>query len=62
MRKTPPCKGCFDRTVTCHGFCQKYKQWRAEQDEENRKREEAKQKENDSYNTRAVRMAIKGRK
>ena len=25
-----PCKGCTDRTLTCHGFCQRYKEWKAE--------------------------------
>lgn len=23
-----PCKGCGRRTVTCHGFCQSYKEWK----------------------------------
>ena len=23
-----PCKGCQDRTITCHGVCQKYQSWR----------------------------------
>lgn len=22
-----PCKGCTDRTITCHGVCLKYKDW-----------------------------------
>jgi len=25
-----PCKGCEKRTLTCHGFCQEYKAWKAE--------------------------------
>lgn len=25
-----PCKGCDRRTVTCHGFCRVYKEWKAE--------------------------------
>ena len=27
-----PCKDCFRRTVTCHGFCKEYKAWKAEAD------------------------------
>ena len=35
-----PCKGCEPpkRTLTCHGFCEEYKEWRAARDEANRKR------------------------
>ena len=36
-----PCKGCENRTVTCHGTCKGYtewKAWKAEQ-EETRKKE-----------------------
>ena len=25
-----PCKGCQDRSVTCHGDCEKYKAWKIE--------------------------------
>ena len=25
-----PCKGCTDRTVTCHGVCKRYQDWKAE--------------------------------
>ena len=25
-----PCKGCQERTDTCHGTCEKYKSWKAE--------------------------------
>lgn len=32
MRKKAPCKGCQERTLTCHGFCEKYKEWKAEYD------------------------------
>ena len=28
--KTCPCKDCQDRTLTCHGFCDRYKAWRDE--------------------------------
>ena len=25
-----PCKGCPERTITCHGFCERYQAWKAE--------------------------------
>ena len=28
MRPIPPCKDCERRTLTCHGVCQEYKEWR----------------------------------
>jgi len=31
--KSGPCRGCPDRTVTCHGFCEKYQAWKKEHDE-----------------------------
>ena len=31
-----PCKGCTDRTITCHGVCKKYQAWKKE-DEEKKK-------------------------
>lgn len=33
--KRSPCKGCEPpkRTITCHGFCKEYKQWKTEHDE-----------------------------
>lgn len=33
MAKSGPCRGCPDRTVTCHGFCKKYQDWKKEHDE-----------------------------
>ena len=30
----PPCKGCSDRRVGCHGDCQKYSEYKAELDGE----------------------------
>lgn len=33
-----PCKECADRFIGCHGKCEKYKTWRAEYDEINKKR------------------------
>lgn len=23
-----PCKGCTDRTITCHSVCSKYEEWK----------------------------------
>ena len=28
-----PCKGCADRTVTCHGVCRSYQEWKKEHEE-----------------------------
>ena len=33
-----PCKGCDNRKLGCHGFCEGYKAWSAEREEVNRKR------------------------
>ena len=27
MTRSPCDKACPDRTVTCHGFCKRYKEW-----------------------------------
>lgn len=27
-----PCKDCVDRKLLCHGHCEKYQTWKAEQD------------------------------
>lgn len=35
-----PCHLCEHRTITCHGFCEDYKEWKAENDERLKKREE----------------------
>lgn len=32
-----PCKGCEDRTITCHGVCKRYQEWKAWIEERNRK-------------------------
>ena len=26
-----PCRGCTDRTLTCHGFCERFAEWKEEQ-------------------------------
>lgn len=42
-RVTAPCKGCTDRSVTCHSSCERYKQYK--QELENAKTEERKEAE-----------------
>lgn len=37
MRKAP-CLNCPDRSPTCHGECEKYKQFKAEREVENAER------------------------
>ena len=27
--KPCPCKGCTERTISCHGFCKRYQEWKA---------------------------------
>ena len=27
-----PCKGCQDRTITCHGVCRRYEEWKKEEE------------------------------
>jgi len=29
-----PCRGCTDRTVTCHGVCKRYQEWKKEHEDE----------------------------
>lgn len=44
MRTKPPCsQDCFDRTITCHQFCRRYKEWKIE--DQKRKEERYKEKE-----------------
>lgn len=28
-----PCRGCTDRTVTCHGVCKRYQEWKKYNDD-----------------------------
>ena len=39
-----PCKGCHERTITCHGVCEKFAKWKAEKAEAQRRRQEEKEK------------------
>ena len=61
MKKTnyAPCKGCEDRTVGCHGSCEKYAEYRKPFDTaitEREKRREAGVFRNDGV-TKAIRRA-----
>ena len=29
-----PCKGCTDRTITCHGVCRLYQEWKEQAEKE----------------------------
>ena len=29
-----PCRGCTDRTITCHGVCKRYQEWKKEHEDE----------------------------
>ena len=31
-----PCRGCEDRTMTCHGVCQRYQDWKQNHEDERR--------------------------
>lgn len=33
MSHKPPCKDCKDRSVGCHGTCEKYKEYRSNLDD-----------------------------
>lgn len=33
-----PCKGCADRTITCHSVCRRYAEWKDWKEEGNRVR------------------------
>ena len=49
MRKQPPCKGCYNRKLLCHGFCSEYQEWKKMLSAES----EARQRENDRYSSPA---------
>ncbi|MBQ4347360.1 MAG: dUTP diphosphatase [Firmicutes bacterium] len=36
-----PCKGCEDRTIRCHSYCERYKEFKIKSDERNQKRAQA---------------------
>ena len=33
-----PCKGCVDRTVTCHGRCPRYEEFKKDKEEQNKRK------------------------
>ena len=35
MKQKCPCHGCDRRTVTCHGVCREYQEWKAEREKVN---------------------------
>ena len=35
MKKKCPCHGCDRRTVTCHGVCREYQEWKTEREKVN---------------------------
>ena len=50
IRDIPPCKGCLERTPGCHDKCVKYKEWRSNLDELNKRRKEYDSKPFVKYN------------
>ena len=49
-REISPCKGCSDRHEACWGKCEKYKEWKRDLDELNRRRKEYENKPFVRYN------------
>lgn len=67
MRKKPPCsQDCFDRTMTCHQFCQRYKDWKKEDQQRKAEKDAAKEIEWITFTDRSKkalhRKIMKGRK
>ena len=57
INKVPPCKGCQDREVGCHGKCTKYIEWNKQVEEIREKRINIRELENAHY-----RRVSRGRK
>ncbi len=49
-REMSPCKDCADRHEACWGKCEKYKAWKSQLDELNKKRKEYNSKPFIQYN------------
>ena len=49
-REISPCKGCSDRHEACWGKCEKYKEWKRDLDELNKRRKEYENKPFVRYN------------
>lgn len=45
MKNKCPCHGCFDRTVTCHGRCERYQSWKKEREDKLREEIEVRKKD-----------------
>ena len=56
MKNVCPCKGCEDRTVTCHGVCKRYKDWKAAEEELRLERLDVKKQEPQYNNNIKKRM------
>ena len=50
IRDKPPCKGCNERFTACHDKCDKYKEWKRDLDELNKRRKEYENKPFVRYN------------
>ena len=60
MRKKPPCfPDCPDRTITCHQFCRRYKDWKAEDQRQKEIRDREKEREWITYSERVKRNELK---
>lgn len=46
-----PCKGCLDRTITCHTMCRRYQEWKSVHEKEV---EQAKQAKKDNMTIRDI--------
>lgn len=54
MRKRPPCyPDCPERTITCHQFCQRYKDWKKEDQKRTAEKNAAKEIQWITYTDRA---------
>jgi hypothetical protein len=54
-----PCKECTERTITCHGFCERYKDWKDERDKGNEERYKHRENRN-TINRTVLRRIWKG--
>ena len=50
IRDKSPCKDCIDRHEACWGKCEKYKSWKSQLDEVNKRRKEYEAKPFVKYN------------
>ena len=57
--KKPPCHGCSERTIECHGICEKYQAWAAERRAAVDKYHKLKKEAAIAYNPLAAKRTIK---